>query len=296
MSNENSLDKQESGTALATAFMRALAACDPRDEIKGSDNLAEIFLVDEQKKPLKDATARTWVLKNKTAPGTYEFMIARTAFFDQIVEQALKENVGQLVFLGAGYDSRPYRFEKLIRDTIIFELDTKPTQQRKRLCLEQAQIPIPEQVRFVTVNFGTDSLEDRLIEAGLDRKKKTTFIWEGVTYYLNAEVVDNMLAFVRENSPSGSSICFDYAALSNAALSEDSARELRNHMRSQYANEPTRFGIFAGEIGAFLAGRGFEIVEHLTADEMTRKYLPTDGYLDIGKVSSLFCLVHARVK
>jgi len=44
MSADRSLDKLTSGTAMATAFMRALAACDPRKEIRGSDNLAEIFL------------------------------------------------------------------------------------------------------------------------------------------------------------------------------------------------------------------------------------------------------------
>ncbi|MFZ0449261.1 MAG: class I SAM-dependent methyltransferase [Desulfatiglandaceae bacterium] len=107
MSADNSLDKLTSGTAMATAFMRALAACDPRKEIRGSDNLAEIFLIDEQKKPLNDSAARAWVMQHRVTPGAYEFMIARTAFFDQIVKQALKENAGQIVFLGAGYDSRP---------------------------------------------------------------------------------------------------------------------------------------------------------------------------------------------
>ena len=61
--------------------MRALAACDPRKEIRRNDYLAEIFLDEEQKKPLKDLAIRAWVMKNKIAPGTYEFMIARTAFF-----------------------------------------------------------------------------------------------------------------------------------------------------------------------------------------------------------------------
>jgi methyltransferase (TIGR00027 family) len=117
-------------------------------------------------------SARAWVMQNRVTPGAYEFMIARTAFFDQIVEQALKENVGQVVFLGAGYDSRPYRFEGFIQDTIIFELDTKPTQQRKQSCLQQAQIPIPKQVRFVSVNFDTDNLVEKLVEAGFDREKK----------------------------------------------------------------------------------------------------------------------------
>ncbi len=29
------------------------------------------------------------------------------AFFDHIVKSALRENIPQIVFLGAGYDSRP---------------------------------------------------------------------------------------------------------------------------------------------------------------------------------------------
>jgi methyltransferase (TIGR00027 family) len=295
MSDDKSLDKQTSGTAMATAFMRALAACDPRKEIRGSDNLAEIFLLDEQIKPIKDMAARAWVMQNKVTPGAYEFMIARTEFFDQIVEQALKENVAQLVFLGAGYDSRPYRFEKFIQDTIVFELDTKPTQQRKQDCLQKAQIAISKQIRFVPINFDTDNLVEKLVKAGFSGEKRTLFVWEGVTYYLSAEVVDNMLIVMKENSPSGSSICFDYAALSNEALNEHNAKELRNHMSSQHANEPTKFGIRAGEIDSFLAKKGFEVVMHLTADEMTKKYLSGDGHLEIGKVPSLFCLICAKV-
>ncbi len=295
MSNGNSLDTQESGTAMATAFMRALAAYDPRNEMRGSDNLAEIFLDDRRKKPLKDMAARAWVMKNKITPGVYEFMIARTAFFDQIVKQALKENVGQIVFLGAGYDSRPYRFKNVIQDTIIFELDTKPTQQHKQSCLQQAQISIPEQVRFVSVNFSTDNFAEKLIEAGFDKGKRTVFVWEGVTYYLSAEVVDKVFNFVKENASPNSSLCFDYASLSNEALSEHNLKELGNHMRSRHTNEPTKFGIRAGEIEAFLARRDFEVAEHLTADEMTEKYLQGDGHLNVGKVPSLFCLVQAKV-
>lgn len=57
------------------------------------------------------------------APGSYEYFIARTAFFDAAVRRALDENVPQIVLLGAGYDSRAYRFADRIRDTRIFELD-----------------------------------------------------------------------------------------------------------------------------------------------------------------------------
>jgi methyltransferase (TIGR00027 family) len=295
MAENNSLEKETSGTAMATAFMRALAAYDPRKRIMGNDYLAEIFLEEKQKRPLKDLAARAWVMKNRIAPGAYEFMIARTAFFDRIVEQALKENVEQLVFVGAGYDSRPYRFGKFIHDTKIFELDSKPTQQRKKECLQRAQISISEQISFVPINFEKDNLRVTLTEAGFSQRKKALFIWEGVTYYLSAEAVNNMFALVRSHSPRGSSIGFDYASLSDEALNEDGAKELRKHMKSRYSNEPTKFGIPAGKIEAFLAERGFEVVEHLTADEMNEKYLSIGGYSDVGKVPSLFCLVYARV-
>ena len=295
MTEQSPLEKQTSGTAMATAFMRALAAYDPRKEVRGKDYLAEIFLEEEQKKPLKDTKIRAWVMKNRIAPGAYEFMIARTAFFDRIVEQPLKENREQMVMLGAGYDSRPYRFEKFIQDTKIFELDAKPTQQRKKECLQQAGISISRQITFLPINFETDNLRDVLVEAGFRREKKTLFIWEGVTYYLRAEVVDHMLAFVRANSPSGSSIGFDYASLSDEALNSEGAKELRKHMRSRHSNEPTKFGIRAGKIESFLAERGFEVVEHLTAAAMNENYLAIHDFSDLGKVPSLFCLVYASV-
>ena len=107
--------------------------------------------------------------------------------------------------------------------------------------------------------------------------------------------MDDILAFVRSHSPLGSSISFDYASLSDEALSEDGVKELRKHMRSRYSNEPTKFGIRADKIEAFLAERGFEVVEHLTAAEMDEEYFSMGGCSDVGKVPPLFCLVNAMV-
>ena len=87
------VEHQPSETAMANATMRALAAHDEREEVRGSDYLAELFLNEDRKSPLKDPAVREWVMKNKIAPGAYEFMIARTAFFDHVVEQTLRENV-----------------------------------------------------------------------------------------------------------------------------------------------------------------------------------------------------------
>jgi O-methyltransferase involved in polyketide biosynthesis len=122
MTEKGSLKTQTSGTAPAAAFLRAFVAYDIRKEIRGNDYFAGIFLEEKQKKPLKNPILREWIMQNKMAPGTYEFMIARPAFFDRIAEKALKENAPQVVLPGAGYGSRPYRFREIVQDSKIFEL------------------------------------------------------------------------------------------------------------------------------------------------------------------------------
>ena len=116
---------------MGAAILRFLATLDPREEIAGPDTLAEIFIPEDRRASLREPMIRQWAMKNRIPPGMYEFMIARTAFFDQVVQRALREDLPQIVFLGAGYDSRSYRFKGMIRNTRIFELDIQPTQQHK---------------------------------------------------------------------------------------------------------------------------------------------------------------------
>jgi len=288
-----SVAQQASETAMATATMRALAAHDEREEVRGADRLAEVFLSEDRRALLKDPAARVWVLKNKVAPGEYEFMIARTAFFDQVVAEALRRCVPQLVFLGAGHDSRPYRFRELTAKTRIFELDALPTQRRKKAMLEQAGVAMPDHLAFVPIDFAKDDLRAVLPEAGFSRNEQALFIWEGVTYYLPARVVDEILAAVRALSPAGSSIGFNCAMPTPEAMSEEAVRRLRELMRADHPDEPTRFALPGGQLDLFLSERGYEVIERLGPSEMAAKHLTLrDGTL-IGKVPTIFTLIHA---
>jgi methyltransferase (TIGR00027 family) len=293
--NNLSVEHRPSETAMGAATLRALAAMDDRTEIKGPDYLAEIFLTEDRKSPLKNQKVREWIIKKRLMPGMYEFMIARTAFFDHTVEKALLENIPQIVFLGAGYDSRSYRFRDRIKDTRIFELDIETTQQRKKERLHQAGISIPDHVTFVSINFKTDHIGDVLNLAGFKSDQKTLFVWEGVTYYLSAEVIDDTLRIVRSHAPVGSLICFDYASPSPEILNHEDIRKIREMMRFNYPGEPTKFGINVGEIASFLSSRGYGIVEHMNAENMEKKYLRLHDGSKAGKVPELFCFVLASV-
>ena len=247
---KGSLQERPSDSAVSVALCRALAALDPRPEIRGPDHLAEIFLAADIRKLLSQPSSREHVTKQMRVSGTYEFFVARTAHLDGVVRQALEDNIPQIVILGAGYDSRPYRFRDLIRQTRIYEVDAAPTQQRKRRLLEEANVAVPPEVTFVAVDFVRDKLEDVLPES-FDRSARTLFIWEGVLYYLPAAAVDQTLEFVRTNSALGSAICFDYLVDAPDIMERHGVREALTAMRAMYQAEPIQFRIPEGPIRSF---------------------------------------------
>lgn len=293
---EQPLESQPSYTAHTVAFCRALSASEDRKAFRGQDTLAEIFIAENGRRPLHDPAARAWVMEKLIDPGVYEFLIARTAWLDRIFVNALRGNIPQIVFLGAGYDTRSYRFASLIRDTRVFELDMEPTQLRKRECLSRADVPVPEQVTFVSVNFNRDTLASALSSSGFDRTRKTLFIWEGVMYYLSIESIDQTLSFVKKNSPAGSEICFDYRTVApEIEQGNNDSPEIRSQMKTIRSIEPIRFWIGAEEIEAFMTDRKFQVVEHLNPEDMEREFLRGDDGGVEGNVAKVFGFVRGEV-
>lgn len=255
---ERTIEKKPSETAMIAAFARAVAAKDDRMKIKGPDYLAELFLTDEGKKPLSDVASRKWAIQNLITPPLYGYFICRTAYMDSIFKKALSENYSQIVFLGAGYDTRAYRFDSINSNIRIFEMDAPSTQNRKIEVLKNANIEIPEQVSFISINFKDDNFADALIKSGFVKSAKTLFIWEGVTFYLQEDIIRNTLELVNTLAPVGSMICFDY---------------MTAKVDSVYNSEPFLFWIKPDELSAFMSTFGIDIIEHIHPEELEKRFL-----------------------
>jgi len=227
---------------------------------------------------------------NKLTPGIYEYTLARTAFFDNVFIDALNKNIPQIVLLGAGYDTRAYRFAKLNNATKIIELDIATTQNRKKKCLKKAQIDIPKHVTLVPINFDKESLKNVLEKAGYDNNEKTLFIWEGVSYYLEPESVDATLEFVNNSSHNESVIAFDYAI----SISEENinnyygVKEFAQTWRKHRSNELFSFAIDEGKIESFLEQKGLRIVNHLDNKEIEKTFLLNENGSLIGQITGSF--------
>jgi len=286
------VEKRHSETALFAALYRAVANKEFKNERFGSDYLAEYFLPSHFKFFIKFKKIRANVKNksNKLTPGMYEYVLARTAFFDNVFIDALNKNIPQIVLLGAGYDTRAYRFARLNNTTKIIDLDIATTQNRKKKCLKKAQIDIPKHVTLVPINFNKESLKNVLEKAGYDNNEKTLFIWEGVSYYLEPESVDATLEFVNNSSHKESVIAFDYAI----SISEENinnyygVKEFAHTWRKHRSNELFRFAIDEGKIESFLEQRELKIVNHYDNREIEKTFLLYENGSILGQITGSF--------
>jgi methyltransferase (TIGR00027 family) len=292
--------EQPSETALFAALRRTIAHKEFANDKFGPDYLAEFFLPAHFRLFLRFKRIRTNTKNrlNEFLPGLTEYMIARTAHFDNLFVDALDREVPQIVLLGAGYDTRAYRFAKRNRATQIYELDITPTQNRKKECLRKARIDIPREVKLVPIDFNSESLADVLLGAGYDPQRETLFVWEGVSYYLNAESVDRTLEFVSLSSHKDSRIAFDYTiSISKENIDKYyGANEFAQTMEEHHADEALMFSIVDGSIESFLDQRNLTLVDHLNNEEIERSYLVGDDGILLGQITGHFCFVLASKK
>jgi len=295
---DNSIEKKASQTAWAATFCRFLMNKDKRIEVEGTDNLAYIFMSLKVRFLLAFSFFRKIITRklHKEFPGTYEYIIARTRYFDEIFVRTAKEKCPQIVFLGAGYDTRAIRFQDLTKDTVIYELDAPLTQNEKKKYFERHKIQLPENIVYVPINFNNDDLKRTLLKNGYDHKKKTLFMWEGVTMYLNPLAVKETLAFIKENSGIGSTVVFDYFydSVINGTSDSIGAKELTDSAREM--GEKFNFGVEEGKIAEFLNENGFLLIEHYTPNEFEEKYLKKNDGNFIGRMYGFAGHVIAKLK
>lgn len=229
----------------------------------------------------------------RRGPGTMGFLVARERYIDDYLQAALDDGLEQLVILGAGYDSRAYRFEQL-KDCKVFEVDHPATQQAKIVKLKKILGALPAHVVFVPIDFETQTLEQRLVECGYDEHKKTSFIWQGVTQYLTQEAVDGTLAFVAHHAGHDSSIIFDYmyTSLLDGTVKRGEVNSMQRYRR--LTGEGIKFGIPEGTIDTFMEQRGFCRVKNVTHEDFKRAYFT--GVNQNRAVAAGYAIVSATVQ
>ena len=280
---------QSSLTAAGIAIVRALESEKPVGERICYDPFARRFAGAGLYYVMKFFTALGYAAWR--GPGVWEFLAARDRYIDDYLEACLREGVEQLVILGAGYDARAYRFDALKTGVKVFEVDHPATQAIKLKKVAAIFGAPPPHVTYVAIDFDRQSLTDRLFACGYDERLKTLFIWQGVTYYLTAQAVDDTLAFVAGHSGPGSSVIFDYMDpnLLAGAPRHGEVSSMRRYRG--LTGEGLAFGIAMDSIQAFLEERGFTQVRNADHNALEKSYSSgshprrvADGYAIVSAV------------
>jgi len=203
---------QASRTAEGVAALRAVESLKPEDERVCYDPLAQHFLGAKYRLFGRSRFLTRLALWNaeRRSPGVFGCLVGRTRYIDDCLKACIDDKIEQLVILGAGYDTRAYRFGELKEKVKVFEVDHPATQEVKIEKVSRMLGSLPGNVVYVPIDFEKERLDKKLFESGYDRSLKTLFIWEGVTMYLTAESVDRTLAFIAGYSGKGSRVVFDY--------------------------------------------------------------------------------------
>lgn len=281
--------EKPSKTSILVLAARAVGAHDPDPTVRNPDWLAERLLGPDERGQIPDYAVLALeqdyraAMKHPIMSHLVRSMTVRTRFMDDHLLGAVAGGAVQIVNLGAGFDSRAWRFRSELRNTRIFEVDYGPTQEYKRRRVAAVIGPAPQNLVYVPIDFTREKLADVLRRAGYRRDRKTFFIWEGVTMYIPNEAVLDTLRFIAGNAAPGSGVVFDYYPMSRlTALPKVSEAERVTQAMFKEWGEPWIFGIPDGTTRAYVAGAGLTLVEEIaaTGPEAFRRYLTRkDGTL-----------------
>ena len=265
-----------SKTAEQMALSRAIEARVAAGDRICDDAFAERFLPRGQQWLLRSRAVRRAMVSGieRLFAGHHHYVLARTRYLDEFLLQQLQQEVEQLVILGAGFDSRPYRFADRLRGISVFEVDHPATSALKRAKIQAILGAVPSEVRFVPIDFNRDELGPSLTNSGFRAGARSLFLWEGTVPYLAAEAVDETLRFVRSSSRAGSRIVFDYllrSVLDGTCTFRGAATE---YARMSQTPEPFVYGLPADRVADFLAERGFGDVRDAGGDELKTPGFP----------------------
>jgi len=270
-----------SSSAETVCRMRAIGARHPDAKLRNPDDLAARLCPLPPESANYEAARAAINLDPRRSAGFF-YVNARTAHIDAALLRAAGEGATQVVVLGAGFDSRAYRFAASQPRLRFFEVDLPDTLAAKKKRVETLLGALPPYVRYAAIDFDRQRLEDVLPAAGYGTCARTLFILEGVSMYIGAPATASTLRFIARNAGPGSRVVFDYAIRSAVEGPRDSLFGMTEAYEGLRARgEPMVTGWTPAEAAALVAASGLLVSEDIGSDVLTQRYLiGSDGQAD----------------
>lgn len=289
------IEEKTSRTAEMTCSLRAASYYEENPSYKTHDHVATRLVPWFVRSMSKSRFMRKLFMARFAPRGVYEYVIARTKYIDQVFSEAVERGVEQVLIFGAGFDSRSIRLLPNDSPIKVFEVDAEVTQRAKLGRFPEVGIPVPDNTTYIAIDFNKDDPVERLTANGFLRDKRCLFVLEGLLMYLDDAAVDGTFRLMHGLSGEGSCVVFDYvhAAVLRHEGRFYGERELQKNVVD--AGEPWTFGFEEGEVGEYILGRGFRIVEECDAETLEKRYFTGDDGELLGRVNASHSIVLAEI-
>lgn len=264
-----------SSTAEATTVARAAELRRPQGQRILTDEYAPVFLTPAGRalvRSLRVVNGPLAALERSDVAAPLTFALCRSRFIDVHLSAALDDGVEQVLVLGAGYDSRAYRFADQLRGRPVHEVDLAPLSRRKAgIVAAHPELFGHTGIRRVEIDFRSDSLAEKLLESGFSVGAATFVVWEGVSMYLDRAAVEATLATLRELCGVGSVLTMDFWRIVPGTAPRDRMRRFATRTFA-LIGEPLTFAVPPDEAGKLLGSHGFTVVDLADAGELAARY------------------------
>ncbi|WP_141538002.1 class I SAM-dependent methyltransferase [Bacillus cereus] len=230
-----------------------------------------------------------WITQVQLSPTP----LARAAYCEKVLLHEMTLGAKQYVILGAGLDTFGFRRKELENKIEVFEVDHPSTQQFKKERIKEAELEVPNNLQFVSMDFTKGFSYEQLRNEGFENKK-TFFSLLGVTYYLTKEELASLIDCLFKMVPEGSSIVFDYPD-ENLFTEKGLSNRVENMAKmAAVGGEPMKSCYSYREMEVLLEKAGVLIYEHLSPEDIHTLYF--EGRNDYLEAFETVQYIHAVKK
>jgi methyltransferase (TIGR00027 family) len=280
-----------SQTANIVTFFRAAANMSPNNQLF-SDPIAAQFLPAYLKIPLLMPgfpRYAAWAFRRRQFGGG---ILLRARYAEDCLRKCVEEGTQQYIILGAGWDSFALRRPVELKHVSVFELDFPTTQNQKLKRLQKHGFKLDDNVHLVPINFERTTIEDALRDTQFDPKLPTFVTWQGVTYYLTIEAIEQVFTSLSSLCEDRLDIVIDYVEKKFVDEWWRYSESRRIHLAVALIGERFRTGFDPHTLNDWLLARGYQLKEDYRRGTIGEKY--SENEISNYKLSKRTHLAHIR--
>lgn len=251
-----------SSALMYVARLRHIQSIHETSERRNPDTLVRHFIPIVQR--LRSAWLGREELTRLRKEPVYYYLVARTKYYDGIFKNAVTDGVRRILIVGCGSDTRPYRFQSLLRGKGVRVLESdQPEAIRAKEQMAKRWRP-SDYVEYLPIDLNDEAWPP--VEQWLESHggQETLVLIEGVSTYVDESNFCRFLELLAATLSPGSYVCYDYKI-----------RGVHDELgRGDRTRKPFRLSDVRQEVAAFHLEQGLQLQHMELSSDLCSRLLP----------------------